>query len=889
MDDREPATIFNALLGIIIRRCCDHARMVVCLAILLSGAALFYLSQHIAIDTDTAKLISAHVPWRQRDAAFDAAFPQGQDQIVVVLDAVTPELAEQATAALSQRLAAEKNLFKTVRRPDGGPFFDQNGLLFLSKADISSTMNQLIAGQPLLGSLAADPSLRGLMNSFALALQGIDQGEAKLDDLTAPLAALADTVDTVLSGHPKPLAWGQLIAGKPPASRQLRRFILVQPVLDFTALSPGAAASKAIRQAAADLDLTPQNNVRVRLTGPVPLEDEEFATLADGAALTSALTFLAVVLLLWLGLRSVKMIVSIIITLISGLMLTAAFGLAVIGPFNLISVAFAVLFIGLGVDFCIQFCIRYREESRHWSDPRDTLTRTGIGVGRQLALAAAAIAIGFYAFVPTDYRGVSELGLIAGTGMIIAFILSVTLLPALLMMSRPSAEKAEVGYAFLASVDKLIGERSGIVLAFFGALAVLGAMVIPRLSFDFNPINLKSPKAESVATLLDLMRDPDTTPNTIDVLAPSVKAADALAGRLSALPEVSQAVTLASFVPEDQADKLSLIEDTDSLLGMTLSPATIKPAPTIQETTAAISAVALALHREVTGPVTPASVAGRRLADGLDRVLSAPPEMLGSLNAALVPGMQEMLKQLRSALQAKSVSLESLPSELKSDWLTADGRARIQVFPKGDSNDNQVLERFTAAVRAVAPDATGTPISIQESGRTIVHAFIQAAIWASVSITIMLIFVLRRISEVLLTLAPLALSSLLTLATCVAIGQPINFANIIALPLLFGIGVAFSIYFVIASRESTTGLLQTSLTRAILFSALTTSTAFGSLWLSRHPGTASMGKLLAISLSWTLVTTLIFLPALLAWRDRSAAREVLSQGSEAISFDSGME
>jgi hypothetical protein len=583
------------------------------------------------------------------------------------------------------------------------------------------------------------------------------------------------------------------------------------------------------------------------------------------------------------------MIVSIIITLISGLMLTAAFGLAVIGPFNLISVAFAVLFIGLGVDFCIQFCIRYREESRHRSNLRDSLATAGIGVGRQLALAAAAIAIGFFAFVPTDYRGVSELGLIAGTGMIIAFVLSVTLLPALLMISRPSAEKAEVGYAFLAPVDKFIIERSGIVLAFFGVLAVLGAIVIPRLSFDFNPINLKSPKAESVATLLDLMRDPDTTPNTIDVLAPSVKAADALAGHLSALPEVSQAVTLASFVPEDQADKLSLIEDTDSLLGMTLSPATTKPIPTAQETTAAISAVALALHREVTGPVTPASVAGRRLADGLDRVLSAPPKMLDSLNAALVPGMQEMLRQLRSALRAKPVSLESLPVELKSDWLTADGRARIQVFPKGDSNDNQVLERFTAAVRAVAPDATGTPISIQESGRTIVHAFIQAAIWASVSITIMLIFVLRRISEVLLTLAPLALSSLLTLATCVAIGQPINFANIIALPLLFGIGVAFSIYFVIASRESTTGLLQTSLTRAILFSALTTSTAFGSLWLSRHPGTASMGKLLAISLSWTLVTTLIFLPALLAWRDRRGTREVFSQGSETISFDSGME
>ena len=232
--------------------------------------------------------------------------------------------------------------------------------------------------------------------------------------------------------------------------------------------------------------------------------------------------------------------------------------------------------------------------------------------------------------------------------------------------------------------------------------------------------------------------------------------------------------------------------------------------------------------------------------------------------AALIPGLIVTLDQLRAALQAEPVTLESLPADLKRDWLAPDGRARIEVFPKGEAGDNAAIQRFTAAVRAVAPDATGTTVGIQESSRTIVKAFLEAGLWALLSITALLALTLRRAKDVLLTLAPLTLAGLVTLGTCVAIDLPLNFENIIALPLLFGIGVAFSIYFVMAWRAGATNLLQSSLTRAVLFSALTTGTAFGSLWYSHHPGTASMGKLLALSLAFTLVASLLFLPALLA-------------------------
>jgi predicted RND superfamily exporter protein len=229
----------------------------------------------------------------------------------------------------------------------------------------------------------------------------------------------------------------------------------------------------------------------------------------------------------------------------------------------------------------------------------------------------------------------------------------------------------------------------------------------------------------------------------------------------------------------------------------------------------------------------------------------------------LIPGFVTVLDQIRDLLQPQPISIKTLPPEVVRDWLTPDGRARISVTPKGDSNDNAVLSRFIAAGLRVAPDATGTAISIYEGGRAVVDAFIEAGVLSFVVITGLLLLVLRRVRDAAITMAPIVLTGLLTMGTCVVIHQPLNFANIIALPLLFGIGVAFHIYFVMSWRSGGSHLLTSSLARAVFFSALATATGFGSLWASSHPGTASMGELLMISLVWTLVSALLFQPALM--------------------------
>ena len=848
----------------------DHAFTAIGAAVLLGAVSIWFAVGHFAMTTDTNQLLSSSLDWRQRQAAFDAQFPT-QGQIVVVIDGKTPELAEESAAALTDRLTKEGALFSTIERPDATPFWKQNGLLFLPAKDVQANMAKLISAQPFLGPLAADPSLRGLMSTLSTFATGLAAGQASAQDLQAPASKLADALEDVEAGKPAFFSWEGLVSDGKPDPHQLRKVILVDPRLDFAKLEPGSDASHDIRKAIASLGLTEANGVRVRLTGPVPLEDEEFATLADRAQLIGAIAFFAILTMLWLAVRSARTIAAILVTTLVGLAAAAAFGLLIFHRFNLISVAFIPLFVGLGIDFGIQFSVRFRAEQLAGAKTVAALKATGVGMGRSLTLAAAAIASGFLAFGPTAYIGVSQLGVIAGFGLIFALLLSLSLLPALLRLFPPKPPRqAEKPFSLQALDSFLLGHRRLVIGT--GVVAALGsAALLPMLHFDFNPIHLRSQKVESVSTLLDLMKDPDESPNTLQTLAPSLAAAQPIAARFAALAPVEGVRTLQSFIPTDQPEKLAAISDASTLLDLSLNPIAVSPPPTDAEIQASVAATASQLASAAGTNTTPAANEVRRLAAALDRLAKGSPALRQQATEALIPGLNTLLDQTRNSLQAQAVSLDTLPADLKQQWLAPDGRARISVIPKGDSNNNEVLRKFTEAVRTVDPNVVGTPISVQESGNTIVGAFLEAGVLSFIAITILLFIVLKRVRDVAITMAPIVLTGLLTMGSCVLLGQSLNFANIIALPLLFGIGVAFHIYFVMAWRSGGEHLIESSLTRAVFFSALTTATGFGSLWASSHPGTASMGKLLMISLIWTLVSALLFQPALMGPPPKDAA------------------
>jgi hopanoid biosynthesis associated RND transporter like protein HpnN len=696
------------------------------------------------------------------------------------------------------------------------------------------------------------------MSSLSTALMGVEAGQVSLAEVARPFEPLSATLDTVLAGRSAFLGWRTLVSGSPPSGREIRRFIAIQPKLDYGGLQPGAMATQAVRDAVRRLSLNPQNGVTVRLTGQIPMADEEFATLGEHMGLLGSLTALGMLVMLWFALHSARIIFAVVVTVLAGLASTAALGLLTIGRFNIISIAFIVLYIGLGIDFGIQFSVRYRAE-RHAVNNLDTaLVRAGAHIGRALALAALAIAAGFYAFMPTTYVGVAELGAIAGTGMMLSFAFSLTLLPALLHLLNPRGEPENIGFRGLALLDRLTERRSGLVVTAGLALGLVSLALVPLLRFDANPLNLRSPKVESVATALDLMKDPDTTPNTINLLTRSREAAAMLSQRLSRLPEVAQVLSIDSFIPDDQPQKLAVIQDAATLLDPTLNPFLPMPPPTDAENVASLKDAAMALETAASkDPGDPAQQA-HRLALVLQRLAAADAAARVRATNALIPGLNTLLEQTRNALMAETVSYETLPEDVKRDWISPSGEFRVQAFPKGDSNNADVLTRFTNAVRAVAPDATGTPIIIEESGRTIVNAFIEAGVLSFFTIAALLALILRSARDVALAVSPLVLAGALTLATCVVVGIPLNYANIIALPLLFGIGVAFDIYFVAAWRSGARGLLAVTARTAVILSAGTTASAFGTLSLSSHPGTASMGALLLISLGWILFAVLFF-------------------------------
>jgi hypothetical protein len=848
-----------ALIVRLVEGSCRRAAALVAISLLLTVALGYYVAQHATVDSDINKLINPKLPWRQQEAALDRAFPQNADLLAIVIDAKIPDQAEDAAEALATALKSETTLFHTVRRPDGGRFFQRNGLLFLPLSEVQDVANQIISAQPLISTLAADPSLRGVLDALGLAAQGISRGALEAAELEAPFSIIADATNAALAGHHEPLSWQTLLTGRNPDPLELRRFVLTQPILDYADIEAGAPATAAIRSAAEKLGLTPENGVTVRITGPVALSDAQFATLSRGAGFSTALSIGLLCAWLLVGLRSLRLSVAILVTLVVGLIATAAFAVAAVGAFNPISIAFAALFVGIAVDFGIQFGVRYRDERFRANNLVTALGKAATGVGMPLTVAALATAAGFFAFVPTDYTGVSELGLIAGVGMVIALLLTLTLLPALLALLRLPGERRPVGFAGAAPVDRFMRRRRGLIIVVGAVLMVGSALLTLRLPFDFNPLNLQNPDEEAVSTLFDLMASPSTTPYTAEVLRPSIDDATKLADQLEKLPEVAQAVSISSYVPEGQKEKLAIIEDTRQLLGPTLAPPTVKPPPTDEQILDALRRAAV----EIKLASANGSIAAGRIAKAFDDAVARGPSVIPALRANIEAGIGRRLEILRLSLDPEEITLATLPPELKSEWVSSDGRARVSIFPKGDARDNAELRRFVDVIRPIAHDATGAPITMLESAATVLHGFMTAGALALIAIAVLLVVVLRHPRDVLLVLTPAVFAGLLTLATAVILGVPLNFANIIALPLLLGIGVAFDIYFVMRWRTGDENLLQSSTARAILFSALTTGTAFGSLAVSSHPGTADMGKLLTLALFFTVLCTFFILPALL--------------------------
>ena len=856
----------------LVRACRSHAIVTIAATLLLAAAAVFGAVRGLGMNTDSLALFGSHLDFRETQAAFDAQFPGETDLIVAVIDGPSAQQAQAAADKLTAKLKPREDLFRSVQNPTGGDFFARNGLLFLTSAELDDLSIELSRAQPFLGAVSTDRNARGVFRLLEFAFRAAAGGEQAAAQIAPTSDQVSGVIENVLDNKPAALNWASLFKGFGPAGVSARAMVLAQPKLDLSSLTPGGVPSAYIRQAVKELGLTPENGFRVRLTGQIPLTDEEFATVAEGTGISGVISVVLVIGLLFLALGSGRLVLAALITLIIGLLLTLGWATIAVGELNLISVAFAVMFVGIAVDFSIQFVMRYRAErhSRGNAGLDTALDAAGSVMARPLTLAAATTALGFFSFLPTEYRGVSQLGVIAGGGMIIALILSFTFLPALLKLFRAHGEQDEVGYRWAVPVNQWLLARRRPVLIAAAALALAAMAALPLLKFDFDPLKLKDPHTESMSAALELMDDPLINPNSLSVLVATPDEAKALAARLSALPEVGHALTIFDVIPEEQTDKLASIEELSFLIGPVLTPGMAqKPPPTVDEMIEAArhtrtEAQALLSSTATTPGSNALRQSAQRLIVVLDRLLAKPEAAtFDKISGALLTGFEDALAPLAAGLNAGPVTLETLPDSVRASFIARDGRYRVQAFPRTTGGNAADLDRFLLAVKKVAPDATGEPVIIYESGRIVTGAFMTAATLAISAITLLLLAVMRRVGDVARALAPLLLAGLLTLGTCAVTGLAINFANIIALPLLLGVGVTFPIYFVTAWRDGEGVLLASPAGRGMLYSALTTGAAFGSLAISAHTGTASLGILLTMALVYTLLATLVVLPALL--------------------------
>lgn len=866
-----------------------YAIWVILALLLFTAFSVWYIANHLGVDTDTTDMLSEEVPFRANHIRYKQSFSQYEDTLLLVIDAPTQEQAHSAAKRLNTFLHENREQFPEIYYLGGEAFFEKNGLLFKSIDELGHITDHLASAQPLVARIAEDPSLHTFLTILTEAVEALQTGQ-KLE-LNSVFNGVTQTIHAQLTGKSNALSWQALLSGEKQKG-SYQEFIVLRPKLDYSQIFAAEVPIKMIRDAAAKLGFTPEVGVQLRITGEVALANDEIYSAMHGAQESGILALVLVAIVLYIALRSTGTAIAVVISLVVGLILTAAFATLAVGHLNLISIAFAVLYIGLGVDYAIHFLFRFEELKNTSNSDLQAISNTGADMGQALLICAITTAIGFYAFIPTAYRGVAELGIISGTGMIISFLITMTLLPALQRFFPIPAQTYSSSDA-LKPINKILnfaGHSKKLILTGTVIAVIASSLAIPHIRFDYNLLNMNNPRAESVTTFQELLKNPDDSPWRIEILAKDLTELKRLKERLEALPEVKSVVSILDLVPENQHEKGELIAE----MAMTVGPISFNtnknPDSTqysLEQQLATLEKLIAKLSSFITEHPNHAAVASiQALSASLSKLKAnllengssneEKAQLLRMLENDLLGLLPESIQRLQLALGAEPFTQETLPTSFSSHWYSSDDFYRVSVYPSENINDNDALRRFVRSVQKIAPTATGVPVISLEAGEAVVDAFIHAFSLTLIGVIVTLLLMLRSVKYTLLALAPLLLATLFTGACTVLLDLPFNFANIIALPLLLGTGIDSSLHMIHRSRNQSAdnNLLHSNTARAVYYSALTTLVGFGSLFFSTHQGTASMGLLLTIGLSLTLICVLVILPTLLQWDESKASRAV---------------
>lgn len=850
-----------------------HAALVLVVILALCVAGMWHAVNTLSINTDSSEMISDSVPFRQEARRMQELFPQLHDQMLVILRAPTPDEADFAALELATRLRADETRFADIFAATVDPFFRRQGLLFLDFEELANVTAKLSGAAPLLENLVRDPTLPQFFEQLARVSEASEEG-IDLAIVADAYNDVADVVASVAAGASQALSWQNLFGVERAELNQ--RVLVIEPELDFASLQPAKPAIDALREVVASLPPDLVESVEIALSGDPILRTEELRSVSDGIEISMALSLLFVSLLLIFGLRSWQLAGVALAALLAALMLTTAFAAIFVGELNLISIAFAVLLIGLGIDFSIHLVLYYREEMEQGHHHHVALARSAIEIGPVLALAALTTAVAFLSFVPTKFVGMAQLGVISGAGVIIACIVSLTLIPALLTLLpkiRPEPGNGSEPGRLGLSVER--HARPVALLALLVGAAA--ASLLPQVRFDADPMSLRDPKSPGVLAFNMLFDRVGDRPYRLNFIGQTVEQAHDFAIKAEALDEVHSAITLEDFVPGDQEDKLAEIDFIAGDLVFVLTGAddlaALFAARTGTDRIASAAAISALLEstRKIaevdagTARGDAAQKLGTALLDFAARA-AGDAGLYGQLETALLKFFPMQMERLKLQLTARAVTAADLPADIRRRFVAPGGEVRVEVLPEGDVRDLAQRKAFVEAVSAVDSHLSGGAVSALRGGEVVAAAMTAASLGAFFLGALLILLVSRSLIFVIAVMLPLLLAAIMTAASGVLLGVPFNYANVIVLPLLIGLGVDSGLHLVMRTRKvhRTGAVFATSTPRAVLLSALTTIASFGTLALSNHRGMASMGELLMIALALTLLATLVVLPGLMA-------------------------
>ncbi|MBO6702060.1 MAG: MMPL family transporter [Pseudomonadales bacterium] len=837
-----------------------HARAVLTIVLLATMGAAWVAVTQFQMNSDTSRLIRQDTDWKRTHDTFLDTFPQYYRNTFVVVSGNQPNKVSQVARELASDIRAHTEVFKSVYSPASNDFVDANALLYLHPETLNDTVSKLADAQPFLTAIAKDNSLR---SALQLAIDALESDEPLPAGFIQMSDALSMAAERAIDGNDKPISWRDELF-QADADASYYQVIFVQGAQNFGEDMPDGLIINTLESVIDELAHPYIEDVTVRLTGQVPLEHGEILSAMNSAQFAGTLAMAILVGVLIWGVRSLRIIAATYLSMLVGLIWTAAFAMLTVGAYNTISIIFLVMFIGLGVDFAVHLCLKY-QEARTELCKTEALIGTGHELGPAIALCGVTSAIGFLAFVPTDYIGLAEMGIISGGGMIIAVMISLTLIPA--FFAVVSDPRPPTDLPFVGAMTNIVADHSKTTAYVTLTLAVILTAIASQASFDYSTLSLKDPESEAMTTLQELQDEDVITDYALTYMAPDLDAADNAKERLNGLAEVSEVRVPGDYLPEHQDENLYILEDASFFLESVFDP--------VEMNEAFSDAALLKLLVELQTGVETA------LASSTAAELS---QSLASLNAAIavliesnaetrakftdliVPPIRKEIDWLGTALFPDELALRDLPEDTRSRLISPDGHAIVSITPAEDVLPVAVMRRFTKAVREEVPEVTGRPILDIGIGEIVVKAFATAIGLAVIGIFAVLMLTLRSFVDSILVFIPLAMTAMLTLAVSVLIGLPLNMANVVVIPLIFGLGVDNGIHIVKRFHQcaDVNDLVHCSTPKAVFLSNLTTLGTFCALSFSTHQGIYSIGVLLTVALTALMFLTIIALPALLA-------------------------